>query len=302
MSCRPLMLVASALFAACPADLNTVDAGETNDAGTATDAGDPCEVNTILWNRCVGCHSGVGPGDGVFTSLQAMRGSAPDGGRYAERALARINDTVKPMPPPGVPQLSFEQKAAFSAWVADGAPVKTCAPPPLRSAGLPTDGGVTCSSGVFWDNPGDRSGNHIASGAGASKMFSGRACIGCHDTFTARGQDGGYPFLIAGTLYATAHEADDCDGFPGRADAGELPDLRVRITDANGTVFTRAVNSSGGFGVWASVAPNFKFPYTALVLYQGRERRMVAPQMNGDCNTCHSVFGEQGAPGRIVIP
>ncbi|MDP1922129.1 MAG: hypothetical protein Q8L14_38170 [Myxococcales bacterium] len=302
MSHRHLVLSASALLAACPMDLPSPDAGESTDAGL-TDAGDPCEVNTILWTRCVGCHSAAGPGDGVFTSLDAMRLTPPDGGaRYAERALARIVDPVKPMPPPGVPQLTAQEKATFAAWVADGAQPKTCSPPPLRSSGLPTDGGVTCSSGVFWHNPGDRSGNVIASGAGASKMFSGRACIGCHDAFTARGQDGGYPFLIAGTLYATAHEADDCDGFPGRADAGELPDLRVRITDANGVVYTRAVNSSGGFGVWESVAPNFAFPYTAAVLYQGRERRMLTPQRNGDCNACHTVFGEQGAPGRIVIP
>jgi len=25
-------------------------------------------------------------------------------------------------------------------------------------------------------------------------------------------------------------------------------------------------------------------------------------QTNGDCNACHSAEGEQGAPGRIVLP
>jgi hypothetical protein len=31
---------------------------------------------------------------------------------------------------------------------------------------------------------------------------------------------------------------------------------------------------------------------------------MVAPidEADGDCNTCHSQDGEQGAPGRILLP
>jgi hypothetical protein len=27
---------------------------------------------------------------------------------------------------------------------------------------------------------------------------------------------------------------------------------------------------------------------------------MCPPQMSGDCNTCHTELGEQGAPGRIT--
>lgn len=293
MARRLLAVLASSLLSGC---LGTV---------SATDAGvEPCEVNTLLWTHCVGCHSEVGPGDGVFTSLEALRATPPDGGTqtWAERAVVRLHEPVFTMPPLGVPKLTPAEIALFTAWVEEGAKAKTCAPPPLRSFGLPTDGGVSCSSGIFWNNPADRSGAVVASHTGDGKMFPGRACIVCHDDFIARGQDAGFDLWVGGTVYPTAHEANDCAGFPGPPSAGELPDLRVRITDANGVVYTRPVNSSGGFGVWPSIAPNFKFPYTAAVLYQGRERRMSASQMNGDCNLCHTVFGAENAPGRIVIP
>lgn len=41
-------------------------------------------------------------------------------------------------------------------------------------------------------------------------------------------------------------------------------------------------------------------PYTAKVIRDGVESKMLTPQSNGDCNACHSVDGASGAPGRIV--
>jgi hypothetical protein len=45
-----------------------------------------------------------------------------------------------------------------------------------------------------------------------------------------------------------------------------------------------------------------KLPYHAKVRQGGRERAMNAPQMVGDCNSCHTQTGQNGAPGRIVVP
>ena len=46
----------------------------------------------------------------------------------------------------------------------------------------------------------------------------------------------------------------------------------------------------------------FKYPYTAKVLYNGNERVMHAEQTSGDCNACHTQYGTQDAPGRILLP
>jgi hypothetical protein len=43
-------------------------------------------------------------------------------------------------------------------------------------------------------------------------------------------------------------------------------------------------------------------PFRAKVVADGRERVMLMPQTNGDCNACHTESGKNGAPGRIVLP
>ena len=43
-------------------------------------------------------------------------------------------------------------------------------------------------------------------------------------------------------------------------------------------------------------------PYRAKVVVGGRERVMLTPQTNGDCNACHTQAGAEGAPGRIIVP
>jgi hypothetical protein len=43
-------------------------------------------------------------------------------------------------------------------------------------------------------------------------------------------------------------------------------------------------------------------PFTAEVIYQGQSVSMTTPQTSGDCNSCHTESGANGAPGRIVVP
>ena len=132
---------------------------------------------------------------------------------------------------------------------------------------------VVCTSGSTWMS-GDR---------GSTLMHPGRACIGCHDA------EGGPRLSIAGTVYPSSHEPDDCDGARG---------TQVIITDAAGQTVTLTTNAAGNFYSTASLT----FPINAKVVANGAETAMGAAQSNGDCNSCHTVTGTSSAPGRIVSP
>ena len=126
-------------------------------------------------------------------------------------------------------------------------------------------------------------------------MQPGVACINCH-----KSSGGEAPtFTIAGTLYPTAHEPDQCNGVNGTTDGAQ-----VVITDANNKTITITPNSVGNFYSTVAVAK----PFTAKVTYMGRERDMTTPQTSGDCNACHTQAGTAvpagttAAPGRIILP
>jgi hypothetical protein len=139
---------------------------------------------------------------------------------------------------------------------------------------------LVCTSGDHWLN-GDR---------GASAMHPGRACIECHS------MKNGPAFAIAGTVFPTAHEPDDCNGADGL-----FTGATVYITGADGKVVSALANFAGNFNIATNA--NVAFPFRAKVVSaSGRERAMLTPQMVGDCNSCHTVTGKNGAPGRIVLP
>jgi hypothetical protein len=119
-----------------------------------------------------------------------------------------------------------------------------------------------------------------------AEMRPGEACVACH-----RSEGEGPLFAIAGTVFPTGHEPDDCRG---ASDA----DIRVVVTDANGVEHELTVNRSGNFSYSGQLAT----PYTAKVISADGERLMFSPQVDGDCNTCHSQDGSDGAPGRVVVP
>ena len=125
-----------------------------------------------------------------------------------------------------------------------------------------------CTSGVNW-----------TSGNGAN-MRPGEPCVGCHR------------FTIAGTVYPTGHEPNDCNG------VGTSAGATVVVTDAKGTMLRLSVNSAGNFYSSTTITT----PYTAVVQTSKGARAMTAPQTNGNCNSCHTQNGSNGAPGRIVIP
>jgi len=124
-------------------------------------------------------------------------------------------------------------------------------------------------------------------------MHPGAACLACHAKVV--GEDIQGQFAIAGTVYPTAHEVDDCYGAPG-------PDLKVVINAADGEVLTLTVNESGNFMFDQLELGAVAFPIQAKVVRGSEVRAMATPQMTGDCNSCHTAAGQKGAPGRILAP
>lgn len=118
-------------------------------------------------------------------------------------------------------------------------------------------------------------------------MNPGMACIACHVS-----QEGSKIVNIGGTVYKTVHEPDLCYGAAGSG-------ATVVITDANNVSTTLTINSSGNF----SSRKSFAFPIHAkVVAADGTENAMSAAITTGDCNSCHTEQGENGAPGRIHLP
>lgn len=146
---------------------------------------------------------------------------------------------------------------------------------PEADAGTDFNTETVCTSQTTWTR-GDR---------GSSSMHPGVACINCHDS-----NQRGPAFAVAGTVFPTAHEPDNCNGAQGG--------VQVVITDATGKVTTLTVNAVGNFYSAADIQP----PFHAKVVSGERERAMVAEQTSGDCNGCHTEQGTKSAPGRIVAP
>ena len=273
---RCTVLAISIACAACGTDYQDPFAGGGSGGGGggggSGSGGDlPCDVQAVLSNHCTSCHANP-PTNGAPMSLLTYADlTAPGAGgvTIAERALIRMQDTAMPMPPAPAPAVSSAEIATFQAWVNGGMPPGSC------STSDPFGAAPTCTSGTYWGGGGD----------GSSRMRPGEACIACHL------QSGGEApwFSAAGTVYMTGHEPNDCNGSGGAT---------VVITDANGATYNLPVNSAGNFSSGAGMA----FPIHAKVVYNGAERAMVAAQTSGDCNTCHTQSGANGAPGRIALP
>jgi hypothetical protein len=141
--------------------------------------------------------------------------------------------------------------------------------------GTKVDSG-TCLSGMKWTGGDSES----------PEMHPGGNCISCH----AAGE--GPRFVVAGTVYRALNEPTDCYGVQGAT---------VQLTDAKGTVFTMTSNKAGNFMLRAR-GKTPAMPFTAQVSYKGQVNAMGSPQSTGDCAACHTAAGNNGAPGRVIIP
>jgi cytochrome c553 len=146
----------------------------------------------------------------------------------------------------------------------------TTKPDPLQAT-------MRCTSNAYWSR-----GNH-------SLMAPGQACIACHQ----RSGEGPL-YTIAGTLYPTGHEPDNCNGVSSATSGAQ-----VIVTGANGAVLTLTANSAGNFYTTIPVA----MPYNVKVVDgNGIERSMFTTSTDGDCNRCHTQNGTNAAPGRVTLP
>ena len=255
-----------------------VDAGPS-DAGVAGNL--PCDVADVLTSSCTSCH-GTPPTGGApmpLTSLAQLRASSPSNAAVTngQSSVQRMASTTSPMPPLPAAAVTAAKQNAFAAWVSAGMQAGTCG----VDAGTPDpvfSGPPTCTSNTYWT-----SGNQ-----GSSRMHPGVACIACH----ARGE--GPNFAIAGTAYPTGHEYDDCYGSAAQ-------NATVTVTDKNGVSRSFTVNSAGNFSGSSSVGWPV-FPIRAQITFNGRTRAMATAVDSGDCNTCHTLQGTSGAPGRIALP
>ena len=259
------LIVFLLLFAACKQDWS-LPSGP--DAGAST--GLPCDVQTVLADRCWSCHASP-PAGGAPMSLMTygdlMRTDA-NGVRYIDRAITRMQDSAKPMPPLPAAAATTTEISALQAWVAAGTPMGSCG----ASGVDPLNAAPTCTSG------------QTSLGGESPVMDPGRACISCHASEIEAPK-----FTIAGTVYPTGHEPDNCYG---------TSSVTVEITDAHGASLSLTPNAAGNFYSTAAIA----FPIQAKVVAGGKERVMTGAQPSGDCNTCHTQTGASMAPGRIVVP
>lgn len=255
------------------AGINATGAG----AGSGADTGLPCDVQQLLENRCIGCHLSSSPPP-LLTYDDLLRPRVVGGKTMAETSVERMKSATSPMPPPPAVLPTVEEIAVLENWVKAGSPKgASCTPAPGTPAA--PSGGVyntplTCTSGKTWTG-GRRE---------SPDMYPGRACITCHT------MEGGPDYVVAGTVYPSAHEPNDCNG----VNAG----VTVVVTDATGKVTNVPVRGTGNFSFKGRIAPPFK----VKVVGGGKERVMATAVTAGDCNACHTAAGVNGAPGRIMSP
>jgi mono/diheme cytochrome c family protein len=267
--------------------------GSGGSSGSAVASDLPCDVANLLSSKCLVCH-GARPAGGAPMSLtnyaQMTAPAISDPTKtMAVVAVSRMMNTTAPMPPVGYPQATSAEIASLQNWISAGYPMTGCSTvtptPDAGTAPDPFSVAPTCTSGKTWTGGNDGSGS----------MQPGVACISCHKSSGGEAPQ----FTIAGTLYPTAHEPDQCNGANGSTDGAQ-----VVITDANNKTITLTPNSVGNFYSTAAVA----LPFTAKVTYMGRQRDMVGSQTSGDCNACHTQNGTttttngSPAPGRIILP
>lgn len=142
------------------------------------------------------------------------------------------------------------------------------------AAGAP----AVCTSQKYW----------TGKDMGSELMHPGGTCLACHATNRDAPK-----YAVAGTVYPTYHEPDDCNGING------IAGTTVVITDANGKQLPAIqVNGVGNFHYQGNIAA----PFHVKVVAGGQERAMSASPPTGDCNSCHTTDGANSAPGRILAP
>ena len=154
------------------AKLPPSSSSSTGPAGTGLATGLPCDVQAVLEDRCIACHSGASPPPLLSYADLIAKSKTDPTKSMAQVSLARMNSKTSPMPPlPAEAPLPDEIKT-FADWVAAGTPKGALCTdtPPDGGAPKPGDGGASgaskCTSGTTW-----KDGN-----TGSALMHPGVAC------------------------------------------------------------------------------------------------------------------------------
>jgi hypothetical protein len=249
----------------------------------------------LLATECDSCHGSTlsqGATTSLVTYADLMKSSPTHPTENeAQVSLTRMQSGVPPMPPPPASPSSASDIATMSNWIAAGTPKGSC--DPSTPVVLPDGGSLPDIDAAIYDTPTVcTSGQTWTLGETKSAdMKPGSECQTCH---VLGGDASGKEFDIAGTVYPTAHEPDDCNG---------ASPATVVITDAKGATTSLSATAAGnfyhdsGFGFLAIATP-----YTAVVTVGSKTRAMVTPQTDGNCNHCHTTAGTLSAPGRVMLP
>ncbi len=268
----------------------------------------PLVVSVAIGVTALGCESATGS-SGTFAALGGNASDATAGidgtgaGDVGQDAQANAEDLGPVLPRPdggalpdvpgtdtqndtGVVDAGLVDVGVPDVGVAD-VPVADVPVADVPAPDVPAD---DTGSGSIWPtlppgaDPACPSAKKWTKGTSGSKsMEPGMACIACHSNGEGPG------FFAAGTVYPSPTAVDKCNG---------SPTITVELTGADGKVFTTTTNSAGNF----YFSQNIAIPYKARVIAGALSRKMFAPQTDGDCNSCHTTQGVNGAPGRIVEP
>lgn len=253
----------------------------------------PCEIQDILVAHCRTCH-GANPAGGAPNTILSLddllqESVSSPGATVAEASLDRFTGAGPVMPPAPATGLSMAEIEAWSAWVSEGMPAGSCGEPIPPD---PYDVDPQCTTDTFWTQ---------GLFAESERMNPGRPCIGCHDDPEAFGGEAGElgpSYVFAGTVFATAHEPDDCFGLDGTTQ-----DVEIVIRTEDGQELRLPVNDAGNFAAEpGDVPPGFAPPWFFRVVADGVESQPGPPLFDGDCNRCHSQDGDETAPGRLIPP
>ena len=111
----------------------------------------PCDVLTVVQNKCWTCHSTPTNYGAPMSLLQDsdVHKTTRDGTEQIYQRMAkRIHDSSSSMPPAGFPKLTASELATLDAWIARGAPAGTGCSVPPGSGGAPSMGGTTGAGGA----------------------------------------------------------------------------------------------------------------------------------------------------------
>lgn len=288
-----------------------------------------CDIAAHLTEvHCTGCHGGsteplltldglkatVGAASIRYAGTLVVAGDA-EGSLLFRKVHGPAANEGAQMPIGQV--LDVELQEALRRWIDDGAVTDCTAIDPVEGGGggiapggdidvgaPPSDfatqpppfaAGQSCSTNQWWQHAGDEEESF--------SMHPGRACIDCH---SSSGDDDAPRFAFAGTVMGDLRDEDDCRGVPG---------VTVDILDASDAVVGSAVtNVAGNFGLCGPDGPGdnddiscasvpLTSPWRVRLSYDGRTREMLGHQdAVGDCMSCHTATGRNGAPGRVVAP